>query len=148
MTYERFENLPVWQAGLELARGVYQLTALPPFRRNRGLRDQIERAAVSVSNNIAEGFEGGSGSKHPPAIKGAKGRPASPHGGGQKSESVPACQTASASAVGDKITCITFRLPPVHRAGGRATSPGAHSRAGSGCGPHSRRPAARRRPSA
>jgi four helix bundle protein len=59
MTYQRFEDLPVWQAGLELARRVYQLTALPPFRRNRSLRDQIERAAVSVSNNIAEGFERG-----------------------------------------------------------------------------------------
>ena len=59
MTYKRFEDLPVWQAGLELARRVYKLTALPPFRRNRSLRDQIERAAVSVSNNIAEGFERG-----------------------------------------------------------------------------------------
>ena len=59
MTYKRFEDLPVWQAGLELARRVYVLTALPPFRRNRSLRDQIERAAVSVSNNIAEGFERG-----------------------------------------------------------------------------------------
>ncbi len=59
MTYHRFEDLPVWQAGLELARRVYQLTAGPPFRRNRSLRDQIERAAVSVSNNIAEGFERG-----------------------------------------------------------------------------------------
>src|ERR1035438_1080177 len=31
----------------------------PPFRRERSLRDQIQRAAVSVSNNIAEGFERG-----------------------------------------------------------------------------------------
>jgi four helix bundle protein len=59
MTYKRFEDLPVWQAGLELARRVYGLTALPPFRRNRSLRDQLERAAVSISNNIAEGFERG-----------------------------------------------------------------------------------------
>ena len=59
MTYKRFEDLLVWQAGLDLARGIYRLTALPPFRRNRSLRDQIERAAVSVSNNIAEGFERG-----------------------------------------------------------------------------------------
>ena len=59
MTYKRFEDLPVWQAALELARLIYLLTPLPPFRRNRSLRDQIERAAVSVSNNIAEGFERG-----------------------------------------------------------------------------------------
>jgi len=60
MTYKRFEDLPVWQAALQLARQVYGLTSLPPFRRNRSLRDQIERAAVSVSNKIAEGFERGS----------------------------------------------------------------------------------------
>jgi four helix bundle protein len=59
MTYKRFEDLPVWQAGLELAPRVYRLTALAPFRRNRSLRDQLERAAVSVSNNVAEGFERG-----------------------------------------------------------------------------------------
>ena len=59
MTCKRFEDLPVWQAGLELARRVYQLAPLPPFRRNRSRRDQIERAADSVSNNIAEGFERG-----------------------------------------------------------------------------------------
>ena len=59
MTYKRFEDLPVWQAALELARHVYRMTALAPFRRNRSLRDQIERAAVSVSNNVAEGFERG-----------------------------------------------------------------------------------------
>lgn len=57
MTYNRFEDLPVRQAGFVLARRVYGLTARALFRRNRSLRDQIERAAVSVSNNIAEGFE-------------------------------------------------------------------------------------------
>jgi four helix bundle protein len=59
MTYKRFEDLPVWQAGIDLARRVYVLTVPPPFRRNRSLRDQIERATVSVSNNFAEGFERG-----------------------------------------------------------------------------------------
>jgi four helix bundle protein len=57
--YERFEQLPAWQAGIELAVGVYALTSKPAFQRQRSLRDQIERAAVSVSNNIAEGFERG-----------------------------------------------------------------------------------------
>lgn len=59
MKYERFEQLPVWQAAIELARLVYALTGKPPFRGQRSLRDQIERAAVSISNNIAEGFERG-----------------------------------------------------------------------------------------
>ena len=57
--YERFEQLPVWQAGIELASRTYALTKKPEFRGYGSLRDQIERAAVSVSNNIAEGFERG-----------------------------------------------------------------------------------------
>src|SRR5579883_1182195 len=59
MTYERFEQLPVWQAAIGLGRQVYALTANPAFRRQCSLRDQLERAAVSASNNIAEGFERG-----------------------------------------------------------------------------------------
>jgi len=57
--YERFEDLPVWQAGMNLAVQVYTLCAKPAFRIDAGVRDQLQRAAVSVSNNIAEGFERG-----------------------------------------------------------------------------------------
>jgi four helix bundle protein len=59
MKYERFEQLPVWQAAIDLAAAVYTMTKRLPFRKRYSLRDQIERAAVSVSNNIAEGFERG-----------------------------------------------------------------------------------------
>ena len=59
MKYERFEDLPVWQAASELARRVFVMGQRPPMRRYRSLRDQLERAALSVSNNIAEGFERG-----------------------------------------------------------------------------------------
>src|SRR6266511_1044102 len=59
MQYRRFEDLPVWNDSAELARSMYEFTALEPFRRHPGLRDQLERAALSVSNNIAEGFERG-----------------------------------------------------------------------------------------
>ncbi len=59
MRYSRFEDLPVWNAAIDLAVEVYALTSRPQFRSHRTLRDQIERAAVSVSNNIAEGFERG-----------------------------------------------------------------------------------------
>ena len=59
MRYTRFEDLPVWNTAIELAVQVYTLTERVQFRRRRSLRDQIERAAVSVSNNIAEGFERG-----------------------------------------------------------------------------------------
>jgi len=59
MGYKRFEELPVWQASIDLALATYAITARPVFRRQRSLRDQLERAALSVSNNIAEGFERG-----------------------------------------------------------------------------------------
>ena len=60
MKYKRFEDLPVWQAAIELARRTYAFTSHDAFRRHAGLRDQLERATLSVSNNIAEGFERGS----------------------------------------------------------------------------------------
>jgi four helix bundle protein len=59
MTYDRFEDLPVWKSAIGLAVKIYSLTKRPLFRRKYNLRDQIERAALSVSNNIAEGFERG-----------------------------------------------------------------------------------------
>jgi four helix bundle protein len=59
MTYQRFEDLPVWQEAIRLAHQVYDLTENPGFKCSHSLRDQLERAALSVSNNIAEGFERG-----------------------------------------------------------------------------------------
>lgn len=59
MTYERFEDLPVWKTAIELAEKIYALTEKTPFSRKYSLRDQLERAALSISNNIAEGFERG-----------------------------------------------------------------------------------------
>ena len=59
MKYSRFEELPVWKAAIEIAVEIYHLTSRPVFKSRYSLRDQIERAAVSVSNNIAEGFERG-----------------------------------------------------------------------------------------
>jgi len=59
MNYKRFEDLPVWNTAIELAVEIYALTDSSHFRRRRSLKDQIERAGVSVSNNIAEGFERG-----------------------------------------------------------------------------------------
>ncbi|HXM49861.1 MAG TPA: four helix bundle protein [Pyrinomonadaceae bacterium] len=59
MKYNRFEELPVWKAAIELAVGVFALTGKPTFKSYASLRNQLERAAVSISNNIAEGFERG-----------------------------------------------------------------------------------------
>lgn len=60
MKYERFEELPAWNAAIDLARRVYALTRDRFFAQPGDLRDQLRRAALSVSNNIAEGFERGS----------------------------------------------------------------------------------------
>jgi four helix bundle protein len=59
MKYAQFEDLPGWKAAIEFAVKVYELTAKEQFKGHGGLRDQLERAAVSISNNIAEGFERG-----------------------------------------------------------------------------------------
>ena len=59
MKYRRFEELPVWKSAIELGVEVFALTAKPCFRGHYGTRNQLENAAVSVSNNIAEGFERG-----------------------------------------------------------------------------------------
>lgn len=53
----RFEDLIAWQKARELANQVYRITNTGSFSRDFGLRDQIQRAAVSVMSNIAEGFE-------------------------------------------------------------------------------------------
>jgi four helix bundle protein len=59
MKYSRFEELPVWKDAIDLAVRVFALTSRPVFSRYSSVRDQIERASMSISNNIAEGFERG-----------------------------------------------------------------------------------------
>jgi len=54
---ESFEDLWVWQKGIELVKQVYLLTGEGKLNKDFGLRDQLQRAAVSIPTNIAEGFE-------------------------------------------------------------------------------------------
>jgi four helix bundle protein len=58
-TYKRFEDLPVWNAAVDLGLGIFALTQDRAFNQQGDLRSQLRRAALSVSNNIAEGFERG-----------------------------------------------------------------------------------------
>ena len=60
MTYERFEDTPAWQAAARLGVDVHILVDDRAFARCPDVRDQLQRASLSVSNNIAEGFERGS----------------------------------------------------------------------------------------
>ncbi|MDP3025515.1 MAG: four helix bundle protein [candidate division Zixibacteria bacterium] len=55
--YNNFEDLPVWKEAIVLAVQIYKITKEEKFKRDYGLSEQIRRAAVSVSSNIAEGFE-------------------------------------------------------------------------------------------
>ena len=59
MPYQRFEDLPVWKSSIDLALRIYEFTSKPEFAGWYSLKNQLERAALSVSNNIAEGFERG-----------------------------------------------------------------------------------------
>ena len=52
-----FKNLRVWQEGIDLAEAVYKITREGAFSKDFGLRDQIQRAVVSIPSNIAEGDE-------------------------------------------------------------------------------------------
>lgn len=55
-----FKKLRVWQDALELAVEVYKITRSAQFAKDYGLRNQIQKAVVSISSNIAEGDERGS----------------------------------------------------------------------------------------
>ncbi|MCA9009558.1 MAG: four helix bundle protein [Planctomycetaceae bacterium] len=59
MKYERFEDLPVWNAAAELAVQMFEWTSHSWFRGKGDLANQLQRAALSISNNVAEGFERG-----------------------------------------------------------------------------------------
>ena len=61
MKFERFEDILVWQKARVLVNKIYAVTA---YSRDRGFNDQIQRASVSVMNNIAEGAESGSDAKY------------------------------------------------------------------------------------
>jgi four helix bundle protein len=57
---ERFEEIEAWQKARKLTQEIYKATAQGPFTKDFGLRDQLQRASVSIMANIAEGFDGGS----------------------------------------------------------------------------------------
>lgn len=54
---KRFEDLQAWQAARLLVQQIYDITRQPPFAHDLGLSSQMQRAAVPVMANIAEGFD-------------------------------------------------------------------------------------------
>ena len=53
---QRFEDLIVWQKTMSLAEEIYKATRQGEFAKDWGLKNQIQRAAVSIPSNIAEGY--------------------------------------------------------------------------------------------
>ncbi len=54
---KKFEDLLGWQKGISLAKEIYLLCSSGKISKDFGLKDQMQRAAVSIPTNIAEGFE-------------------------------------------------------------------------------------------
>ncbi len=50
-----FRDLDAWQSGMDLVLSTYDVTSAPPDSERYGLRTQMQRAAVSIPSNIAEG---------------------------------------------------------------------------------------------
>jgi four helix bundle protein len=59
MLVKNFEELEIWKEARRLTYEIYDLSKAPRFSKDFGLRDQMQRAAVSIMSNIAEGFERG-----------------------------------------------------------------------------------------
>ena len=55
--FKTFEEINAWENARVLVRDVYAVTRSGDFGKDYGLKDQVQRAAISICSNIAEGFE-------------------------------------------------------------------------------------------
>jgi len=56
MKVKSYKALNVWKKGIEIVNRIYEITERFPHKENYGLSSQMQRAAVSIPSNIAEGF--------------------------------------------------------------------------------------------
>ena len=54
---KRFEDMEIWKEAVKMGVSIYKVTEEGKMAKDFSARDQLRRAAISVSNNIAEGFE-------------------------------------------------------------------------------------------
>jgi four helix bundle protein len=54
---QQFEDLDSWTQATQIAIDVFKVTLNEPLKNDFGTKDQLRRAALSISSNIAEGFE-------------------------------------------------------------------------------------------
>lgn len=57
MVINSFKDLEIWKQSINHTKSIYRLTNENKFSRDFALKDQIRRASISISSNIAEGFE-------------------------------------------------------------------------------------------
>ncbi len=60
MKIEKFEDIESWKLARELTKDIYGITKLNNFSKDFGLKDQIQRASVSIMANLSEGFDSNS----------------------------------------------------------------------------------------
>lgn len=60
MKIENFTEIDSWIEARKLVNKIYEMTKKEKFKKDYGLKDQIQRAGVSIMSNIAEGFDSGS----------------------------------------------------------------------------------------
>ena len=53
---ERFEDIKAWQKAQDVVNTIYRVSNDGNFNKDFALRDQMRRAAISISSNVAEGF--------------------------------------------------------------------------------------------
>jgi len=56
-SFEEFEEFEVYQKGILLAKLIFKLLENKSFEKEFSFKDQIKRAVISITNNIAEGSE-------------------------------------------------------------------------------------------
>ena len=54
---ERFEDLEIWKEAFSIGVDIHSISSRGKLEKDLSSKDQLRRAAISVSNNIAEGFE-------------------------------------------------------------------------------------------
>ena len=72
-TIRKFEEILAWQKARELTRLIYEATRQGNFSNDFALKDQIRRASISITSNIAEGFERGGNREFVQFLSHAKG---------------------------------------------------------------------------
>jgi four helix bundle protein len=70
---EQFEDLPIWKQAAALALDIYRIAEEGKLRHDFSMKDQIKRAAISISSNIAEGYEYGNNKEFVRFLRYAKG---------------------------------------------------------------------------